>query len=133
MEKLFNETARIEEVIYLAGAISQVDCFPDRLRRFLEGEFEAIDEALGEMPEYCDLEADRNLMCEMFFDWMRDTNRFGYLVQFATPVMRPTGKNSAMFSWGHYTTTWVYGDTIAEAVRKGMKWVKAQRKLEATK
>ena len=34
------------------------------------------------------------------------------------------------FSWGFYATTWVYADTIDEAIDKGLAWVKECRSNE---
>ena len=51
----------------------------------------------------------------------------------ATPVMTPTGKNSRSYSWGYYSTTWIYAETIEDAVNKGLKWVKERRRAEDRK
>lgn len=52
----------------------------------------------------------------------------GLAVQFATPVMTKTGKASYTFSWGYYSTTWVYADSYEDAWKLGLAWAEQCRK-----
>lgn len=134
LEKLWDETARVERVIFLAGALGAGDSFPDDLEEFFEDEDEKdIEKCLGKIPDYVDFESGRYQLADTVFEWLRDAGKLGYLVQFATPVMTPTDAYSRTYSWGHYSTTWVYGESIEEAIDLGMKWVKDRRRAEDRK
>lgn len=132
-EKLGDETVRIERIILLAGAITD-GAFSDDLNSFFDDEDEeAIVECLGEIPEYVDIEGHGYSRSDSICEWLYTAKKFGFLVQFATPVMEVTDVNSRTFSWGYYSTKWVYGETIRSVISKGMAWVKSQRRAEDRK
>ena len=113
----------------LRRALASEDAIPSDLDDFLDDEDdETIEKCLGEIPDWVSKEGiDRNLDIAQ---WLIEAGRLGVLVQFATPVMTPLGEGATSFSWGFYTTTWVYADTIDEAIRKGLAWVKECRSKE---
>lgn len=128
-EKLYDETTRVEKVIYLAGAMASGDSFSDDLREFFEEEDEdAIESCFGPIPDGVELDEP-----EFVYEWLVDAQKFGFLVQVATPVMKPLGDGCTQFSWGHYRTEWVYGETLDSAIRLGLAWVAEMRELENTK
>lgn len=134
LSKLYDETARIERTILIAGSICCGDAFPEDLNDFFEEEDEkTIAGCLGEIPDYVDLFAPNYERQDAIYEWLRDAGKLGFLVQFATPVMTPTGKNSRSFSWGYYSTTWIYAETIDDAVNQGLKWVAKRRRDEDRK
>jgi hypothetical protein len=49
------------------------------------------------------------------------------------PYRYKSGSTGASFSWGHYATKWIYGDTLEDAVKQGFDWVEEQRKKEVEK
>lgn len=133
MNRLFDATARIDRVIYLAGALAAMDAFPDDLKDFFDEEdTETIEKALGPLPEWFEPEESASVQAEFIFEWLRDAGKLGFLVQFATPVMTPHG-SSRSFSWGYYSTRWVYADTMDEAIAKGLEWCEEQRAAEDRK
>lgn len=132
-EKMWEETARIERIIFLAGAMTD-GAFSDDLDEFLDGEDEkTIKECLGKIPDYVDLEARSYERNDSVSEWLACAGKTGFLVQFATPVMTPHSGGSMSFSWGYYNTKWLYAETIDEAIEKGMKWVKERRRAEDKK
>ncbi len=126
MNLLFDATARVDRVIYLAGALAAMDVFPDNLKDFFDEEIEIIEKALGPLPEWFDLAESASEQAEFIFEWLRDAGKLGFLVQFATPVMTPHG-SSRSFSWGYYSTRWVYAGTMDEAIAKGLEWCEERR------
>lgn len=62
---------------------------------------------------------------------------FGFLVQFATPVMKPHFKDGKVsggsYSWGYYNTGWFYGETFEEATQKALAWAASKREEEEKK
>ena len=131
LKKLDDVTARIQRTILIAGAISSSDVFSDDLDEFFDDEDETdIEKCLGKIPEYVDLEAKSYERCDAIYEWLRESGKLGFLVQFATPVMTPCGKDSRSYSWGYYNTTWIYAETIDEAIEKGLAWVSERRRYE---
>lgn len=133
LEKLFDASARIERVIFIAGALGAGDVMSDDLNEFFDDEDqEDIAKCLGDIPDWVDLDARGYERGEYVFEWLRDSKKLGFLVKFATPVMEPMGK-SRSFSWGYYNTKWIYADTLEEAVDKGLSWVEQRRAAEDAK
>jgi len=129
MEKLFEATARIEQVIWIAGALAAGDDMAEELREFFEYEDnETIERCFGPIPDYVDLEA--HGFDEAISEWIQAIGEFGFLVKFATPVMKPSGRGCRLFSWGYYSTKWVYAKTLDEAVEQGLAFVSARRASE---
>lgn len=129
-----NETARIEEIIFLAGALSDLDSLPQAFRDFIEdSDDEQIDQPFGEVP--ADIKAvlgDRD-GSEIFADWLLSRGTLGFLVKFATPVASLFDGDSFTYSWGFYKTRWVYGDTIDAAIEAGFAWVTETRAADRAK
>ena len=134
LEKLCDASARIERVIFIAGALGAGDVMSDDLNEYFDDEDqEDIAKCLGDIPDWVDLDARGYERGEYVVEWLRDSKKLGFLVKFATPVMEPTGKNSRMFSWGYYNTQWIYADTLDDAVAKGLSWVEQRRAAEEAK
>lgn len=133
MEKLREETVRIQRIILLGGATTD-GAFSDDLNEFLDDEDEkTIEACLGKIPDYVDIEAHGYARNDSISEWLYDAGKLGFLVQFATPVMEPTGENSRSFSWGHYSIKWIYAETLDAAIDSGLKWVKGCRRTEDRK
>lgn len=133
LEKLNDAVARIERVIYLAGAMAATDAFSDDLDDFLDEDEETIINCLGDIPDWVDLDGRSFERANSVFEWLDHAGKFGFLVNFATPVMTPLGKGSSSFSWGYYNTKWIYGDSIEDVVNKGLAWVEERRAREDAK
>ena len=133
LRKFYDASARIERVIFIAGAFGD-GVLSDDLDEFLDDcEPDIIENCLGEIPDWIDLEGPTFERGDSVFDWLRDCNKLGFLVQFATPVMTKTGEHSRSYTWGHYNTQWIYGNTLEEAIAKGLDWVGERRKAEDAK
>ena len=132
-EQLDQETVRIDRIILLAGAMTD-GAFSDDLNEFLDDEDEkTIEECFGKIPEWVDIDAHGYMRNDSISEWLYGEGKLGFLIQFATPVMEKTGKNSRSFSWGYYGTQWIYAETFEEAIAGGMKWVKSRRRAEDRK
>lgn len=130
--KMFNATCRVEQIIWIPGAVADVEALPDAFSEtFVEYLPEATDaplyEALPELACFVSTE-----VCpppdEVAYSLRK---RSGFLVQAATPVFRAFGKTGdGIFSWGHYHTAWLYApdeSSIAEVV---IKWAKVRRAVD---
>lgn len=132
LQRFFDETARIEEMALLAGVLAD-DPLPDTVRDFLEDEeVETLEECFGPMPEHVKKSVEAGDI-ESIVEWLTYSEKFGFLIHMATPIMTPTGENSASYSWGYYTTKWVYGDTLDAALEAGFAFVTNQREKEKAK
>lgn len=129
-KRFYDENARIEELVLLAGAIGDWHLL-DAVENFFEEDFKDIESCLGELPEYVkdDIESNEH---DSLVEWLIDNGKLGFLLKMATPIMEQCG-NGASFSWGYYTTKWVYGDTLDSAIEAGFSWVAEQRKKENIK
>jgi len=54
----------------------------------------------------------------------------GFLVQAATPVMRPTKGTACHFSWGYFATAWIYGADFEAAATAAVEWAKARHERD---
>jgi hypothetical protein len=77
--------------------------------------------------------SDRTEGPEAFSQWVHDSGTLGFVVEIATPVMRPLGDDACSFSWGNYYTRWFYGETLEEATKRGLVWVDERRADELKK
>lgn len=132
-EALFEASVRFDHVIYLAGALSQGDSLPPGLSDFLiEEDGTTIGEALPGLPQSF-LTEDDDTCREFVAEWLIDNGRLGFMVQAATPVMTRMSPTSRHFSWGYYSTQWLYGDTMEEVVSKAVDWARERRDAEDAK
>lgn len=121
--------ARIEKVIYIAGA-ADPNAFSEDLKEFFEqAADEVIERCLGSVPDGVELD-DRDLMEEMVSEWLHGAGLMGYLVNVATPVMKRFTATDRSFSWSYYCTNWVYAESMDEAIAKGLAWVQERRDAE---
>lgn len=141
MKKLYEDlgqhTLRMDAVILLAGMLNDGMAISDPLLELLEDEeddvlrrcFQDIDERVIAARDDGDDE-----WREAFMDWAYRTGKWGFVIQFARPVMEwSPDLRGAGFSWGYYNTTWVYGDTLAQAVARGKKLAKEREAVEKAK
>jgi len=137
--KLDEATVRMEQIILIAGMINDGECLPDPLRNFLEEEGKktlqrCFPDAPASLLEDAD-DGDYEVFREHFAEWMYESKKLGFLIQFARPVMRYSDNaKSSTYSWGYYATHWVYGDTLEAAVTEGLEWAakrEAKEKAEA--
>jgi len=131
--RFFEANTRISKIIYLAAA-GLPDSLCDDLEELLnDSPNKELAKIFGTLPEHLKEEEDS---AEAFAEWLLYARRFGFLMQFETPVMRHYGNSGRTFSWGYYESRWVYGDSLDEALTAGQEWVKsvrAREKAEAVK
>ncbi len=121
-DKLSEAELSIHSVIYLSGALVG-DAVPDELEDLCD-EIDDLSKVFPDAPE--DVAHDSELLKE----WLLELGRFGYLVKFATPVMRRLGSDATSFSWSRYYTRWVYAETMDDAIELGTKWAAELRTAE---
>ena len=136
-DQLDQNALRMEQIILLAGMLSDGEAMADPLRDLLEDESDkTIRQCFPDMPEQllqC-RDSDGDCWTGEFFQWAIGAEKFGFLVQFARPVMRYfSGGNLSSYSWGHYATFWAYGDTLETAVAKGLEWSQQRERDEKEK
>lgn len=133
MGKLYDEALITDRVIYLAGALSG-DVLPDDLEEFFNDEDdETIEKCLGTIPEWVDVDANGYSLAESVSSWLSDENKLGFLVRVTTPVMKPLGGGIRSYSGGSFYLTWVYGETMDDALALGLAWATERRAYEDKK
>jgi hypothetical protein len=135
-ERLDDATMRMENVVLLAGMLNDGMAMADPLRELLDSEDdETLQQCFPDMPAALLAERDDEaLFRESFCEWAYRTNKWGFAVQFARPVMEWNAKcDSASFSWGYYKTAWLYGDTLEQAVKRGIQWARGREAAEQAK
>lgn len=134
-DRMWDAQARIERMFLLAGAICGIEAPCHDLEEMLEdGDLDDLVKCFPDIPKalVTDIEDGDT---EGLLEWLVRHGRLGFLVQFATPVMKPVGKDLKVreSSWGCYSCKWVYGDTLEAALEAGFAWVAEQRKAEDRK
>lgn len=132
--KLFDATLRIDKVIVLAGALSDPDSPCGELDEFIdyEGDTETLQRLFPNIPRRI-LNEDGDALVELVCEWLSESGSLGYLVQFATPVMKRITKTAWSFSWGSFYTRWEYAETFEAVVEKGLAWAAEMRAKEKKK
>jgi hypothetical protein len=133
-DRLNDATVRMDQVLLLAGMLCDGDAVADPLRELLEDDPDTLKRCFPDMPaEFAEV-SDTDEFKETFLEWAYLGNKWGFVVQFARPVMDWSADgNSAGFSWGYYNTAWFYGDTLDEAVERGLQWAVEREAAEKAK
>lgn len=132
MERFIQAEARLERVIYIAGALGAQEAPSDEITEFLE-EVSKTDVArlFGSLPGSVAEALDRNDI-EGLCEWLVQQQLLGFLVQVSTPVMAKHGDGS-IFDWGYHRRHWVYAYDFEAALISGFAWVAQQRAAEEAK
>lgn len=134
-QRLFDASVRFDKLIWLAASATDSGATSEDFRDFCENIPDSVDEsdplleALPTLKEYA--EGDEYPDPEEVAQKLIWAHKVGYLALAATPVMRwwPDGQG-AEFSWGHYNTKWLYGETPAAVAAAALKWAKRCRAKE---
>lgn len=131
-EQLEQATARIEQLLHIGGMVAGSDSMPDPLRDLLDEDDETLTMVFPGLPDWVkEAMSDRDEGPDAFHQWVHDSGALGFVVQFATPLMRDLDSpGCGTFSWGSYYTHWVYGDTLEQAIERGLAWVDERRARE---
>ena len=135
-EKLDDATVRMSQIILLAGMLTDGDALPDPLCDLLEeADDKTLRECFPDMPAaLLDDRENKELFREDFMCWVFQAGKLGFVIQFDRPVMRYAADGrSTGYSWGHYAQHWAYGDTLDEAVAKGLEWAYKREAAEKAK
>lgn len=135
-EKLDNAAIRISKIILLAGMLNDGEALAEPLSDLLEKEDDkTLLKCFPDMPAaMLDDRENKNLFQENFMDWAFRTGKLGFVLQFDRPVMRHADDGrSASYSWSYYSQHLAYGDTLDEAVAKGLEWAHEREELEKAK
>lgn len=133
LEQLAVASARMEAVVCIAGMLGDAGEIAEPLKAMLE-ELDAADfrSCFPDAPSsLLDALNDSDTFNEEFAGWVLATGKLGFAVKFATPVMTHYYNFGRSYCWSLYTTNWVYGDTLGDAVNTGLAWVAQQREREA--
>jgi hypothetical protein len=133
-QRLSDAEARLDVVVCIAGMLGDGDALAEPLEDLLEEEPAVLRLCFPDLPDWVEQALDsRRDVAGTFAEWAVQEGRLGFAVKISTPVMRQSRPNSWSFSWGHYRTCWVYGETLEQAVQKGLEWVADRRKAEQAK
>lgn len=131
-DRLEDAALRMEVVLLLTGMLNGGGELSDPLLKLLDEEDDdALIRCFPSMPKelLAARQEDAELWHDLFFRWAVSANMMGFVVQFATPVMKHQGVAS-MFTWSHFYTRWVYGNTMNEVVKHGLAWAEERRSAE---
>ncbi|PHS64371.1 MAG: hypothetical protein COB09_08330 [Thalassobium sp.] len=118
--EFFDNSIRAELIVNIPSMLSDEDSPPDIIADNVYDDLDRTCAAMGIKPPSIH---DIDDLGFWFSDLARRKGFNGFLVQFATPIptnIRQDGGFS--FSWGYYTTQWIYGDTYEEACAKAVEW-----------
>jgi len=142
LDDLFQEEARIEEIIHLSSATMFDYDIPDSLRDFIDSfpisENHPLFDDLPYLKEFVGAEDiyDDGFR-EDVIDALQQNQIGGLLVKSACCVRRPAGGGFTYSGWGICHITWLHASDIAEAERKTLEWAKdcheKDKKLEPVK
>lgn len=127
--KLESVTTRIETLLHIGGMVTDCDSMPEVLREMLgEQDDKQLSQLFPNIPKRVIEALDDDDLSE-FAEWVHLEGRLGFLVQFATPVMRHYA-GAKTYSWGYYRTHWFYGETLQQATERGLEWAAECRAKE---
>lgn len=113
--EFFDRSIRVEKLLHL-GTMCMGDAWAATAQEAFEDDAD-IWAALGMAepePERDGPEAWGEAIC--------DARKLGFLVQFATPMPDRFYEDGFSFSWGWYTTHWIYDESFETACEKALKW-----------
>jgi hypothetical protein len=116
-ENFFDNCIRPEAIIHLGTQCLDNNSWPDVAKDAFQDDFENVWEAIGIDPPAEDVDD-----IEIIEEHLRHNKKYGFLVQFATPVPTDIKENCYSLSWGYYTTQWIYADTYESACEKAVQW-----------
>lgn len=126
---LFDANARLETIIWLPAAIGEGNAVPEPLRDLIEESADQLKRCFPTLPDYVLQQREDGFGTHAFATWVGREKLGGFAVQIATPIM-DHHRRDASFSWAVYSSSWVYGDTLFDAVLAGLRWVAEYRAKE---
>jgi hypothetical protein len=127
--RLSDATLRVEQCFPLFGCLNGGEAYLSQLDDFvLEMDDEDLARLWPDVAKTLDSEANVDEVIGALVEMKKN----GWLVQMATPVMRPDA-TGATFSWGNYYTHWLYAESMEDIVAQAEVWAVARRKSERAK
>lgn len=122
VNQLADATCRIEHLIWIPGAVANVEALPNV---FEEQFFECLPDnpnqiliqQLPVLKPFTNGRADVYELAEALVEVE------GFLIQASTPVKDFHDRNSFVYSWGRYTTEWLYAEDFQSIPRVILEWV----------
>ncbi|MCA8197264.1 hypothetical protein [Burkholderia vietnamiensis] len=112
------ETWRIEQILHLGGMLGEI-AIPAGLEQLIEGwQLAEVAPALG-LPDDAE-----NWLPEDVVEWLRVNDKFGFLVQVATPVKEFIDQTSFNSSWSRYRAEWIYDEDFTRVMARASQWVR---------
>ncbi|MCW8857002.1 MAG: hypothetical protein OQJ95_06515 [Kangiella sp.] len=108
-----HKSIRVECICHLATQATDY-ALPSILEHAILNDSDAIAQLLGFSTDESDV--------ENFFEDAFLYNKFGFLVQFATPIPVDVKPDQFTHSWSYYTTKWFYGDDYLEVCEQAIQW-----------
>ncbi|MFQ2235051.1 hypothetical protein ACK32R_04980 [Aeromonas dhakensis] len=118
-EEFFNAPLRPEVIIHLGTQCLDDTAWPSQASDAFSDDAEQVWEAIGISPP--DEDAEQKWAIESH---LRRHKKWGFLVQFATPIPLNFDQNGEghSFSWGYYRLQWIYADSFELACEAAIKW-----------
>ncbi len=126
---LFDAGVRVEKIIYIPGAVADMEATPEVFRDFCEDLPDGIDsplyEALPALKRFAggDYPKPEEVAEALAY-------KEGFLVQAATPVRQysddPSDTSYSSLSWGHYYTAWLYASEEEEIAPVILAWAETR-------
>ena len=114
ISELFDSSVRVEKVIHI-GTMCMDSAWSDIAHEAFEDNPDEVWTAIGlQEPQIEDVDE--------WGETLREGRKIGFLIQFATPVPYSFYDGGFSFSWGWYTTCWIYDDSFDRACEKSLKW-----------
>ena len=114
-------------IIHLATMLSDCEAPPEILLESFDDDFDVVLEALG-LGE----ESHQDFDAYLLYDALSAVGKLEWLVKFEAPIPTAFYGADMDYSWGFYTSTWIYGDTYNSCCQKALKWrnkfIEEQRK-----
>lgn len=132
--RLFDETVRVESIIWIPGAVADPESTPEAFREgfvedIISGNFHELLDALPRLK--------RILKDADFADTIEIADALlftpGFLVKLATPIRDFRDGDVSSFSWGYYRTGWIYVETEAGLEPAILNWVHAEVERQKAK
>jgi hypothetical protein len=125
-ERLFETGVRVEQIIWLPGAVAEYECAPEVFsEEFVDNLPEREDaELYQQLPRLARFAGEYPEPEEVAEELM---NTAGFIVQAATPVREYHADGGSSYSWGMYRTGWLYAATEAEIAPVVLAWAEKQK------
>jgi hypothetical protein len=109
---------RVEQILHLGSMLGNI-AMPKSLEQAIQGwQLSEVAPALA-LPDGAG-----NWDAEDIVAWLRENQKFGFLVQVGVPVKKFSDVTSFSSSWSHYHIAWIYADDFNRVIMAATQWVK---------